>query len=58
MTQPTPGQQQVIDGILAGGTAGFDSILGLQYTAISPDRVEATLTLRPYRNKVSHRVLI
>ncbi|BDH57643.1 PaaI family thioesterase [Tsukamurella sp. PLM1] len=47
MTQPTAGQQQVIDGILAGGAAGFDTILGLEYTEITPDGVRATLTLRP-----------
>ncbi|MCA4993144.1 PaaI family thioesterase [Tsukamurella tyrosinosolvens] len=47
MTQPTPGQQQAIDQILTGGTAGFDTILGLEYTAVTADGVEATLTLRP-----------
>lgn len=47
MTEATPGQQQVIDSILASGTAGFDTILGLEYLDITPDGVRATLTLRP-----------
>lgn len=47
MTQPTAGQQQVIDGILKQGTAGFDRILGLEYTSLTPDGATATLTIRP-----------
>ena len=47
MTQPTPGQQQVIDQLVAGGTAGFDTILGLEYTEVTADGVRAVLTLRP-----------
>ncbi len=47
MTQPTPGQQQVIDQLTAGGTAGFDTILGLEYTEVTADGVRARLVLRP-----------
>ena len=47
MTQPTPGQQQVIDSIVAGGTAGFDVFLGLEYTEVTADGVRARLTLKP-----------
>ncbi|WP_461168136.1 PaaI family thioesterase [Tsukamurella serpentis] len=47
MTHATPGQQQVIDAITAQGTAGFDRILGLEYTEVTADGVRARLELRP-----------
>lgn len=47
MTQPTEGQQQLIDSILAHGSAGFDQLIGLEYLDLTPDGVRATVTLRP-----------
>ncbi|GAB3135180.1 PaaI family thioesterase [Tsukamurella serpentis] len=37
----------MIDAITAQGTAGFDRILGLEYTEVTADGVRARLELRP-----------